>query len=268
MCTYFGKSRQAYYKGIQQSVLAAEQQARILELVRQVRRRHARLGGKKLYKLLGDDIHALDQRLGRDKFFALLSKHELLVRRKRKYAVTTQSRHRFRVYVNQLQDKRIESPHQAWVCDITYLRTRKGFVYLFLITDSFSRKIVGWELSESLGLAGALKSLKGAIAQCPCTSGLIHHSDRGFQYCSHAYVDCLQRADITISMAEAGNCYENAMAERMNGILKQEYSLDQCFANLQEARRATREAIQLYNHERPHWSIDLKTPALVHQLSN
>jgi len=223
------------------------------------------MGGKKLYHLLEGDIHCIDVSMGRDKFFDLLRQWGLLVQRRRKYAMTTESRHRFRVYKNKLLDFTPRRPHQAWVCDITYVRIRKGFVYLFLITDAYSRKIVGWELNNSLGLEGALRSLGRAIKQCPSPNGLIHHSDRGFQYCSYEYVGRLKAKGIEISMAEAGNCYENAMAERVNGILKGEYGLDEEFANEKEARQAVTEGIKAYNEQRPHWSLGLRIPAHVHE---
>jgi len=223
------------------------------------------MGGKKLYHLLQGDIHHIVASMGRDKFFDLLRQSGLLVKRHRKYAVTTQSHHRFRVYKNKLQDFEPVRPHQAWVCDITYVRIKKGFVYLFLITDAYSRKIIGWELSNSLGLEGALQSLGMAIRQCPCTDGLIHHSDRGFQYCSHAYVNKLKAKGIAISMAEAGNCYENAMAERINGILKDEYGLDETFTDQKQATQSVKEGIKAYNEQRPHWSLNLQIPAVVHE---
>lgn len=224
------------------------------------------MGGKKLYHLLEADLHRIDASLGRDKFFDLLRQKGLLVSRRRKYAVTTQSYHRFRVYQNKLLDFRPYKPHQAWVCDITYVRVEKGFVYLFLLTDSYSRKIVGWDLSNSLGMEGALRALGMAIRQCPLTQGLIHHSDRGFQYCCNAYVDKLKSNGITISMAEAGNCYENAMAERVNGILKQEYGLDEIYTDEKEARQAAKQGINAYNEQRPHWSLGLQIPAKIHAL--
>ncbi len=223
------------------------------------------MGGKKLYSLLQAEIHRIDASMGRDKFFDLLRKWGLLVQRRRKYAITTQSQHWFRVYKNKLQDFRAVRPHQVWVCDITYIRVKQGFVYLFLITDGYSRKIIGWQLSNSLGLEGALQSLGMAIKQCPDPKGLIHHSDRGFQYCSHAYVGRLKAKGIEISMAEAGNCYENAMAERVNGILKDEYGLDETFATEGQARQAVREGIKAYNQQRPHWSLGLQIPTQVHE---
>ena len=233
-------------------------------MVQRVRRTNKRMGGKKLYGLLANDIHDIDPAMGRDKFFDLLGRWELLVKRKRKYARTTQSRHRFRKYANKLVSFKPVAAHQVWVCDITYVRLKNGFAYLFLITDAYSRKIVGWQLSDNLGLNGAIKSLQQAIKQCPDCSGLIHHSDRGFQYCSNEYVNRLEQQRIQISMAEAGNCYENALAERVNGILKDEYGLDETFVDIEEAAKVVRQGIKSYNEERPHWSLNLQIPSVVH----
>jgi putative transposase len=265
LCDYFNVTRQAYYKGLKQSERESVQQELIIELVQRVRKSNKKMGGKKLYHLLEADIHRIDASMGRDKFFGLLRQWGLLVQRRRKYAVTTQSQHWFRVYKNKLLNFKPRRPHQVWVCDITYVRIRKGFVYLFLITDAYSRKIVGWELSNSLGLEGALQSLGRAIRQCPDPDGLIHHSDRGFQYCSHEYVGRLKAKGIEISMAEAGNCYENAMAERVNGILKGEYGLDETFTDEKEAKQAIKEGVKAYNEQRPHWSLGLQIPAKVHE---
>lgn len=207
----------------------------------------------------------MEMSLGRDKFFDLLRKHHLLVRRRRKYARTTQSSHRFKVHVNRIKHLSLSKPHQVWVSDITYVRTVKGFSYLFLITDAYSRKIVGWDLNESLGLDGAHKSLNLALRQCPSTKGLIHHSDRGFQYCCPAYTDQLEANQIQISMAEAGNCYENAIAERINGILKGEYGLENTFADIHQARQVARQGIKAYNEQRPHWALGLQIPTQLHQ---
>lgn len=202
--------------------------------------------------------------MGRDKFFGLLGRSSLLVKRRRKYVSTTNSYHRFRVYKNKLKNKVLSKSNQAWVSDITYIRTTKDFAYLFLITDAFSRKIVGWHLSESLKISGAVEALRMAIRQSGETKDVIHHSDRGIQYCSKDYVRRLKKANIEISMTEENHCYENATAERVNGILKQEYGLDETFTPPQ-AIRAVKEAIWLYNMERPHWSLNLLTPEEVHQ---
>lgn len=240
------------------------QEGLIIELVQSVRRTNPKMGGRKLYSLLKKQIDLIDGGMGRDKFFDLLGRWELLVKRKRKYVVTTQSHHRFYKYDNKLLSFKPNRPHQVWVCDITYVRLKNDFAYLYLITDAYSRKIVGWELSDNLGLSGAIKSLRQAIRQCPDCKGLIHHSDRGFQYCAHEYVKRLKARQIQISMAEAGNCYENALAERVNGILKQEYGLDETFTDIKEAMQVTREGIKSYNEQRPHWSLSLQIPSIVH----
>ena len=190
--------------------------------------------------------------------------NDLLVKRKRRYAITTQSDHPFYKYSNELATANITTPHQAWVSDITYLRTRQGFAYLSLVTDVYSRKIVGWNVGASLGVDGTIKAVDQAIRQSNNTKGLIHHSDRGIQYCCHAYTGILKNKGIQISMGEAGNCYDNAIAERVNGILKDEYLLDAEFPDIQYAIKATKEAVYMYNHKRPHWALNLKKPAEVH----
>ena len=234
-------------------------------MIHAIRRRHAKLGGKKLYKLLKADMEQAGIKMGRDKFFEFLAENALLVKRKRKYGYTTDSYHRFRVYKNKLKDRQLCKAHQAWVCDITYIRLEDTFMYLFLITDAYSRKIVGWHLSPSLAMGGALQALKMAIKQCPDPAGLIHHSDRGIQYCSHQYVAMLKKAKIEISMTQENHCYENSIAERANGILKQEYALDGTFYCQQQLAQAVKEGINSYNTGRPHWSLDLATPQEVHQ---
>lgn len=236
----------------------------MLSLVHKLRSRHPRLGGKKLYSCIKGDLTKAGIKTGRDKFFKVLGQNSLLIKRRRKYVSTTDSYHRFRVYKNRLKDKVLTKSNQAWVSDITYIRTTRDFVYLFLITDAFSRKIVGWHLSESLKISGAVEALKMAIRQCGESKEVIHHSDRGIQYCSKDYVRRLKKAKIEISMTEENHCYENATAERLNGILKQEYGLDETLRP-SEAKRAVREAVWLYNMERPHWSLNLLTPDQVHQ---
>jgi transposase InsO family protein len=164
-----------------------------------------------------------------------------------------------------LKHQQPEKAHQGWASDITYIRTAGDFMYLFLLTDAFSRKIVGWHLSDSLKVEGALDALKMAIRQCPKTEGLIHHSDRGIQYCCKGYTELLKDKKIKISMTEENHCYENAMAERVNGILKQEYGLDETFSTERLTMKAVKEAIWSYNMERPHWSLGLATPEWIHQ---
>jgi putative transposase len=258
-------SRSGYYKKLNKTHSRLLDEELLTGMVHEIRRRHPCMGGKKLYKWLKKDIDKAGIKMGRDKFFELLRKNNLLVKRKRKYVYTTDSWHHFHVYKNLLKHRELQKAHQGWVSDITYIRTSKDFMYLFLITDAYSRKIVGWHLSESLKVEGAIDSLKMAIKQCPQTKDVIHHSDRGIQYCCKGYTELLKGAKIKISMTEENHCYENAMAERVNGILKQEYGLDATFINEGMAARAVKEAIWSYNMERPHWSLQLFTPEQIHQ---
>lgn len=236
----------------------------ILKLVHHQRRWQPKIGGKKLYKLLKSDLEQLDESIGRDKFFNLLRKHNLLVKRKKKYVRTTDSWHYYHKYKNRLKQKCLTGAHQAYVSDITYLRTQEGFVYLFLQTDAYSRVITGWHLSDSLAIEGAVEALKMTLRQCPDCFEVIHHSDRGIQYCCIEYVELLNKHKMVISMTEENHCYENAMAERVNGILKDEFLLDEEFADKASALKAVREAIQTYNTRRPHWSLNLCTPMQIH----
>lgn len=214
---------------------------------------------------LKEEIKKCGRGYGKNKFFDLLRNNDLLLKRHRRYSITTNSNHPFRKHTNQLIGANITAPDQAWVSDITYLRTRGKFVYLSLVTDVYSRKIVGWNVDVSLSVEGALGALKMAIHNSSGTDGLIHHSDRGVQYCCYAYNEMTEKSGIRMSMGEAGNCYDNAIAERVNGILKDEYLLDSEFIDKEHALKAVREAVYLYNYERPHWSLDLKKPAEVYQ---
>lgn len=230
-----------------------------------IRRYQPKIGGKKLYKLLKADLDRLKGPIGRDKFFDILRKRGLLVKRSKKYVTTTHSWHRFHKYKNKLKGKLLTGPNQAYASDITYLRTAEGFVYLFLQTDVWSRMITGWDLSGTLAIDGAIRALQMTLKQCPRPEGVIHHSDRGIQYCSKEYVEILNRNKIEISMTEENHCYENAMAERVNGILKQEFLLDEQFSNKALAFKAVKQAIDSYNTRRPHWSLNLSTPKQIHK---
>jgi transposase InsO family protein len=252
---------------MQQDFIEKDGKARdLLERVKAIRKRHSKLGTIKLRTVLSSELKNCGRGFGRDKFFDLLRYHDLLVKRRRKYAITTNSDHPFYKHKNRLAEVIISRPDEAWVSDITYLATRNGFVYLSLVTDVYSRKIVGWDVNVSLSVEGSVKAVNRAIRKCSGTENLIHHSDRGIQYCCHAYTSLLKNKGIRISMGEAGNCYDNAIAERVNGILKDEYLLDNEFASYDQAVQATREAIYLYNYERPHWSLGLKKPADVYQM--
>jgi transposase InsO family protein len=264
MCNYFGYSRAAYYKSVNADATVCVSESLILDMVRRERRLQPRLGVKKLYFMLRSDICRILPHFGRDKFFDLLRRHNLLVERKRQYRKTTNSYHHFHKYCNLIKDLPISRPNQVWASDITYLRTVNGFVYLSLLTDMYSRKIVGWALSESLSIEGCLTALKSALKEKSSQQSLIHHSDRGIQYCSHHYVNTLKNNKISISMTEDNHCYENALAERVNGVLKDEYLLGETFRDYAHARRSCMEAVNLYNTRRPHWALNLKTPQQVH----
>lgn len=236
----------------------------VLELVAEKRRIMPRIGGKKLYHLLKDDLMKLGYKLGRDGFFKILKEHDLLIKKRKNYTKTTNSFHRFRVYKNLITELEIVRPNQVFVSDITYIRVGNSFMYLSLITDLYSRMIVGWDLSESLEATGCLNALKMALKGVTNPSELIHHSDRGVQYCSTDYTALLIANGISISMAEQGNPYENAHAERVNGILKDEFHLDAIFELPSFARKAIGQAISIYNIIRPHWSLKMMTPAAVY----
>jgi len=204
-------------------------------------------------------------RLGRDRFFEVLRNQALLLEPLPKAPRTTNSAHSLPVFSNLVKDLELRGPNQVWVSDITYIRTREDFAYLSLITDKFSKKIVGYHLGQTLSAEDTLKALDMAIATLPAGVRPIHHSDRGCQYCSHEYVKRLQDQGLAISMTEEDHCAENAMAERMNGILKQEYFLNYEFRTVAQARRAVDEAVRLYNTRRPHRALKLRTPEQVHR---
>ena len=192
----------------------------------------------------------------------------MLVRKRRTRAFTTNSFHWLHKYPNLIKDFIPQAPHQLWVSDITYIKTAAGFAYLYLITDAYSRKIVGWHLSETMEAQNALEALYMALSQLPAsTKEIIHHSDRGIQYCSSKYVSCLQKHGIKISMTEHSDPCENAIAERVNGILKTEWLYDMTLKNCNDASNALKEIIDIYNTERPHSSIDMLTPNQAHEMT-
>ncbi len=205
---------------------------------------------------------------GRDSFFAILRAHGLLLeRRKSKMPCTTYSGHGYAVQPNLMKNLVLTAPLQAFVSDITYLRVGDGFAYLFLTTDSFSRKIVGFHLSKTLGHEGAIAALKMAVESIPATQGIIFHSDRGVQYCCHDFLDVISGYNMRSSMTDENHCAQNALAERMNGILKNEFYLDEHFLTFEIALKAVRQASALYNEVRPHGSLNMKTPCAVHSQS-
>ncbi len=239
-------------------------EAMIEELVKRERRQQPCLGGRKLLHLIRADLQEAGVEIGRDRFFEVLAEKSLLVVRKPGRAHTTNSRHSLPVFHNLLTDRYFDSPNQVWVSDLTYIRTDEGFLYAALITDKVSRKIVGAHIGDTLEAEGCLKALDMALADLPAGKHPIHHSDRGCQYCCHAYVDRLREHGLSISMTEVMHCYENALAERINGILKQEYELDRTFRTKVQAKKAFEQAVWLYNHRRPHLMLKYRFPADVH----
>jgi len=267
LCGLFGKTRQAWYKQqrVRDDVVLKE--AIIIKTVQDIRAAMPRIGSRKLLYLLTDTLQQHDIQIGRDKFFDLLADYGLLVRRRRRRkAYTTDSNHPFRKYPNLIKGIEPLSPDQLWVSDITYLRLAGRFGYLSLVTDAYSRKIVGYCLYPTLKTQGPLNALQMALIQCSKQKEtiLIHHSDRGLQYCCTDYTTLLYDNNISISMTEKGDPYENAIAERVNGILKEEFGLDKTFSSFEQASAAVTTAIQTYNYKRPHASCNYLTPAEAH----
>lgn len=262
-CQRFGMHRDAFYKVKTRTQRRATVAAQVLELVKGERVEQPRVGTRKLHEALRVGFENAGLKVGRDKLFGILREQDMLVRRKRASCRTTDSYHRFHKYKNLVKGMEVTAPNQVWVSDITYIRTVNGFCYLALITDMYSRKIVGYDISNSLELAGCVRALKLALKHARPAAGLVHHSDRGIQYCSNHYVQELIRRNVRISMTEENHCYENAIAERVNGILKDEFYLDQCFFSLKHAALATKNAIDIYNNKRLHVSLGYKTPNTV-----
>jgi transposase InsO family protein len=239
----------------------------VKRLVQSERAQHPRMGGLKLHSMLREDLKAEDVRLGRDRFFEVLRNQALLLEPLPKAPRTTNSAHSLPVFTNLVKDLELTGPNQVWVSDITYIRTREDFAYLSLITDKYSRKVVGYHLGQSLSAEDTLEALNMALRTLPEGVHPIHHSDRGCQYCSHEYVKRLKEQGLAISMTEEDHCAENALAERMNGILKQEYFLNYEFRTVAQARKAVDEAVHLYNTRRPHRSLKLRTPGEIHRVA-
>lgn len=265
ICERVGMSRQNFYRARKERRRQEVDERFVVELVRAERRLQPRLGCRKLYVLLKEPLNDAGVKLGRDRFFKVLSKNGLLVEPLPRGPITTMSNHSLPIFPNRLKELELVRAHQAWVTDITYIRTEAGFVYLTLLMDAFSRVIVGWNLGQNLGAEESLKALKMALNHLPEGAAPLHHSDRGCQFCSHAYVGALQKEGLEVSMTEVQHCAENAKAERINGILKQEYGLRDTFRCFEDARKSVEQAIMLYNYRRPHSSLKMKTPAEVHR---
>ncbi len=267
-CRLLGVTRQSYYQHFWQLEQLVFEDELVISEVLKIRKNHRHMGCRKLYELLQPFLLEHQIKMGRDRLFDVLSANYLLVRRRKKQTITTNSFHRFMKYPNLIKNFIPSSPNQLWVSDITYWRIKNGFLYISFITDAYSKKIVGYHLGDSLQTSETIQALEMAISTISNENSeleLIHHSDRGTQYCSNEYVQLLEINTIGISMTENGDPLENAIAERVNGIIKEEYLNDYQIDNLDEAKGLLDAVIQLYNNERPHMSIGNLTPNQVHQ---
>lgn len=233
-------------------------------MVLDIRRFMPRVGGRKLYFLLKPKFIEKGIKLGRDNFFSYLKREGLLVKPKHNYTKTTHSKHWMKKHPNLLKEFTPLSPEEVFVSDITYVQSEQGVHYLSLVTDAFSRKIMGYELSDEMKATDVVKALKMTVNNRQYQGHAVHHSDRGLQYCSAVYQSALQKNGIRASMTDGYDCYQNALAERVNGILKQEFLLYPC-SNLDELKRLVEESVFIYNEMRPHLSLGMRTPNQVHK---
>lgn len=264
ICWLFGVTRQAYYQSFYREEFIGIEQELVLKEVIAIRKSHPRIGTRKLYVMLEQFMLEHHIKMGRDALFDLLSLHGLLIRKRRRRITTTQSNHWMKKYPNLIKDFVSTSPNQLWVSDITYWKTEYGLLYISLITDVYSHKIVGYNLAQTMEAIESLRALEMAISENENVVNLIHHSDRGSQYCSFKYVNLLQDVKVRISMTEDGDPLDNAVAERVNGILKEEYLDCYTVRTFEQAKELLDAVIPLYNQERPHMSIGNLVPHKVH----
>lgn len=268
VCRKVGITRQNYYARRQARQRRQVDAGLVAGLVIQERKLQPRLGTRKLHFMLKGLLAREGVKLGRDRFFEVLRGQELLLEPKpAEYPRTTHCDPSLPVFTNQIKGLAVSQANEVWVGDITYVRTEVGFLYLSLLTDQSSRKVVGYHCAETLAAEGCLVALKQALAELPAGAKPIHHSDRGTQYCSHDYVDQLVAHGLGVSMTETNHCAENALAERMNGILKSEYGLGGKFKTKAGAQEAVDQAVHLYNTRRPHTALGYRTPQAVHSLA-
>jgi len=265
LCGWFGITRQAYYQNSWNGISISIEEDLVLRQVMQIRKHHPRMGTRKLYEKLQPFMLEHQIKMGRDALFDLLASNFLLVKRRKRRIQTTQSFHWLRKYPNLIRGFIPTAPNQLWVSDITYWKIKQGYIYISLITDAYSHKIVGYHVAETLESIESIQALELALAGLDGQRGqLIHHSDRGIQYCSSGYVKLLQDYNIQISMTENGDPLENPVAERVNGIIKDEYLYAYEVSNIKEAKEVLAIVIKLYNEERPHMSIGNLTPNQLH----
>ena len=270
LCAAFGYTRQAWYSHLRSVRLYFIEQEIVLDRIAEIRKELPKTGCIKLYKELNNGFlqgHGIS--MGRDAVFNLMRSQGMLIKAKKKWARTTNSFHRYKVHPDLVQRRPAVQAEEIWVSDITYLRTNTCFVYLSLVTDAYSRKIVGFHLASDLRTIGCIKALNQALeGRLYPTRSLIHHSDRGTQYCCEDYGSLLRDNDISISMTQTGSPYDNAIAERVNGILKMEFDLERSFKNIDQAKQWVEGGIHKYNNLRLHTSCDFQTPQNAHLLEN
>lgn len=263
-CQLFGVSRQSLYQTESRVLSRSGEISQIKPLVQEIRMRMPRIGTRKLYHLLKVEFEERGIKLGRDALNDYLRAEHLLIKPKKNYTKTTNSKHWLRKHPNLLSEIEVNRPEEVFVSDITYLKNAERIYYLSLVTDAYSRKIMGYHVGDDLSAENAVQALKMAVKERLNNKDLIHHSDRGLQYASAVYQLELQRNQIKPSMTDGYDCYQNALAERINGILKQEFLLYACQTK-EELELLVKESIETYNQERPHLSLQMNTPAEVHK---
>lgn len=260
----FGVSRQALYQSEQRNIVRQNELQLVKSKVQQVRTVMPRIGTRKLHYLLSKELEELGVKMGRDGLFRFLKEENMLIKRRKNYTKTTNSNHWLRKHPNLLEGLIVNKPNKLFVSDITYIKSREKTHYLSLVTDAFSRKIVGYHLSDDMSSENVVKALKKAIKNSGNVHQTIHHSDRGVQYCSNIYQNVLKKNKMICSMTDGYDCYQNALAERINGILKEEFLFNKC-NNRYELEKLIKESIQIYNTKRPHLSLKMKTPEYIYK---
>lgn len=265
VCRLFGLSRQANYQYFKKQICVQSKHELIVKRVREIRASHPRLGTRKLFHLMQSFFTEHDIKMGRDALFNLLASERMLIRRRQRKVNTTYSQHWLRKWPNLTREYHVNAPNMLWVSDITYWKVGDSFLYISFITDAYSRKIIGYNLSHHLDMQSSLHALLMALDTIEGPHpNLIHHSDRGTQYCSYDYIKLLHQRSIKVSMTENGDPKENAIAERLNGIIKEEYLLRYKPKSFEQAEFLLKRSVNLYNEQRPHLSINLLTPDFTH----
>lgn len=264
LCRQFGKTRQSFYEKSLHYEERLEEEFIVIEMVSEIRREMPKIGTHKLYQMLKNVFRNQGLKVGRDSLYRILQDNKMIVKPKKRYVKTTDSKHWMKKYPNLIRGFIPTEPEQLWVADITYIQVHDDFNFLSLITDEYSKQIMGYCLHPTLESKGCLSALEMAFSIRTKSTPLIHHSDRRTQYCCNEYVEMLQSNEIKISMTENGDPYENAIAERVNGILKTEFELHNGFNNRKQAIAAVKNSIATYNEKRPHMSCDYLTPIEAH----